>query len=169
MTDLTDQHYPCCTYVALVLHYCLTGDELAKPLFEPGKMTATRWGKYNIWDRNDAWSNVEQAAEDFDSEVEYSDAGEALRTTPGHWHMVQRWKHLDGDNTVSSASTGHTFFIWDDGTGYSVLESSVSKGFRKSIGYTPKSNYRYAVVRIPDDTPYAFENRAFTQQFGDTL
>ena len=139
-----EENLPCCTFVALAV---LEGDGAAINSVNDGVRARGMdwWTRANVWDLERPWSALDAAKEVFGGYIRHVPMvgpTAAPELTPGCWHVVQRWKHLDQggspgpqDDTVRPGhSTGHTYLAYREGAQVRIVQSSVAKGYRDSEG-----------------------------------
>ena len=163
-----DRMLPCCTAVAFFLFAMKTGKAQHEPSFVKGEMPAQMWGRLNVWDPNKPWSAIEGAADYMRGTTHYVDDDD-IGMTPGHWHVIQRWRYLDNGDVATTGSIGHTVLAFFDGACYTVLESSVARGFRRTEykQFNLKPGYEYEVATLPRHLPHPIENLYHQIVYGD--
>lgn len=125
------------------------------------------WNEANVVNPAQPWSALTAAQELLGGTLQYvekvSSDAHAPQLTPGHWHVIQRWKYLDvGDDGIEddvfvNGAKGHTYLAYASETGtVTIVQSSVAKGFRVNDGTWEGTagldGWSVGVVTLPKDT-----------------
>jgi hypothetical protein len=134
---------PCCTmtalWIALVegvpVDLSASITRAAMSVRSSGNGWEESWDALNVVDGRAPWSPLDATF----GRVQYarlvSTSTPAPSLTPGRWHLIQRWRGLEGGRVVAG-SRGHAYLVRadDDGQGCTVHQSSEAKGYRSSAG-----------------------------------
>jgi len=156
------ENLPCCTMVAMwVLD--VTDYVNAKNVNEYSKVDINWWKKANVFDREDPWSALTAAQKKLGGTLEYRSkvSNDAPKLTSGRWHIIQRWRNLDLNNSgleddiVTSNSSGHTYLAYCTiDNKVIIIQSSIAKGFRQNDGIWEKGagldGFSVGVLTLPE-------------------
>ena len=146
---------PCCTLVALWARE--VAGMYPRPYPSPdgvlGPIRASApgwWERANVWPRvGDPWSCPKAVRDLLGGVVEgpVRVAGSAPELTSGRWHVVQRWRSVEG------TARGHAYLVHAAADLCTVVESDEGRGYCTTVGTWSGSaglaGYDVAVLTLP--------------------